>query len=226
MLLTRINLLICLLVAVGCASTAVDQTSIPIMAEVVAEPEGAMVRYRGESVGRSPLSVPVESLADVLEIDAEQEGVDLVEKRVRIVSDDMIEVVFRFGDEGSAMAEALGLARVLIFDYSDRTTFEVDQWDLNPDFFDQLEQQAVILNTTFADLDVYVCGHTDNTGGHEHNLELSLRRAQAVTEFLVAHDVDPRRLKSQGFGEDYPLAGNDADTGRAINRRTEIVLPQ
>ncbi len=230
MSLIRVSLLFvgvsCLFFMVGCASISGDQNSNSITAEIVAEPEGAMVRFRGKSVGRTPISVPVESLADVLEIDAEQEGVDLVEKRVRLVSEDRIEVVFRFGDEGSALAEALGLARVLVFDYSNRTTFEVDQWDLNPDFFDKLEQQAVLLNTTFAELDVYICGHTDNTGGAEHNLELSLRRAQAVTDFLIAHDIDPRRLKSQGFGEDYPLAGNDSDSGRAINRRTEIVLPQ
>lgn len=230
MFLTRNRLIVvgylCLLIAGGCASTTSDQSSDVLTAEVVAEPGEATVRYRGKEVGWAPLSVPVKNLEDVLEIDAEQEGVVLMEKRVRLLSEDRIEVVFRFGNEGSPLAEALGLARILVFDYSNRSTFEVDQWELNPSFFDMLEQQARVLDTAFADLDIYVCGHTDDTGGHEHNLELSLRRAQAVTDFLVAHGIDPRRLKSQGFGEDYPLAGNDSDQGRSINRRTEIVLPQ
>jgi len=73
---------------------------------------------------------------------------------------------------------------------------------------------------------VYVCGHTDSSGGEEHNLVLSLERAQAVTNVLVDEGVERERIKTQGFGWDYPLAPNDADSGKALNRRTEVILPQ
>lgn len=74
------------------------------------------------------------------------------------------------------------------------------------------------------DLDIYVVGHTDNTGGFDHNMRLSERRAQAVVQALASrHGVEARRLQPVGVGPVAPEASNATEEGRAKNRRVEIV---
>lgn len=67
-------------------------------------------------------------------------------------------------------------------------------------------------------------GHTDNVGKPDVNLALSTDRAYSVTAYLQSQGVDKSRLKFKGFGETRPLASNDTEEGRAINRRTEFVV--
>lgn len=82
----------------------------------------------------------------------------------------------------------------------------------------------VVLQASAA-LKVYVVGHTDNQGGLEANWALSRSRAQAVIDALVkGHKVDGRRLAAAGVASYVPVAANDADAGRARNRRVEIVV--
>ncbi len=71
---------------------------------------------------------------------------------------------------------------------------------------------------------VLIEGHTDNRGGHEYNLDLSNRRAKAVEDYLVNKGVNRKRLRSQGFSYDKPIASNDTPLGRAKNRRTDFRL--
>lgn len=73
---------------------------------------------------------------------------------------------------------------------------------------------------------LYVVGHTDNVGSLEYNLDLSLRRAQAVVEALVArYGIARDRLKAFGLGPLAPIASNRTEQGRAKNRRVELVEP-
>ena len=67
-------------------------------------------------------------------------------------------------------------------------------------------------------------GHTDNTGTANYNRILSQRRANAVADILVNNGVPPARLRTVGRGEDEPVASNLSATGRAQNRRVEIVI--
>ncbi|MDH4393487.1 MAG: OmpA family protein [Aquabacterium sp.] len=67
-------------------------------------------------------------------------------------------------------------------------------------------------------------GFTDSTGGADHNLALSARRADAVRAALVSAGVNADRIATKGFGEAYPVAGNADAGGRQMNRRVEIVL--
>ena len=69
---------------------------------------------------------------------------------------------------------------------------------------------------------VEIAGHTDDTGTPEFNLRLSQERADAVLAWLVAHGVEPHRLRRVGFGQARPLAENTSDAGRAKNRRVEF----
>jgi len=75
-----------------------------------------------------------------------------------------------------------------------------------------------------AALKLHVVGHTDNVGTLESNLKLSQARAEAVVQALVTkHGIAAARLKSGGVGSLCPVAANDAEEGRAKNRRVELV---
>jgi outer membrane protein OmpA-like peptidoglycan-associated protein len=71
---------------------------------------------------------------------------------------------------------------------------------------------------------VRIEGHTDSTGGDSANLKLSAARADAVRSALITRKVDASRLDARGFGEMYPIATNDNETGRAKNRRVEFII--
>ena len=65
-------------------------------------------------------------------------------------------------------------------------------------------------------------GHTDSTGTAEYNQQLSLNRANAVRNHLVGNGVDTRRVTTEGYGESQPVADNDTESGRQLNRRVEL----
>jgi len=68
-----------------------------------------------------------------------------------------------------------------------------------------------------------IIGHTDSTGSAEYNLGLSMRRAQAVSDYLANTGVPADILREVGRGEEDPITSNDTAEGRAQNRRVEII---
>ena len=78
---------------------------------------------------------------------------------------------------------------------------------------------------TFGNPDVTVEGHTDSRGSKEQNDRLSRKRAEAVRAYFVSEGILPReRISAVGYGSSRPLASNDTETGRAINRRIDVVI--
>lgn len=73
-------------------------------------------------------------------------------------------------------------------------------------------------------IQIDIHGHTDNSGSPEANIILSRQRADAVKQYLVDKGIDAARLHTEGFGATKPLADNNSDTGRSINRRVEFIL--
>lgn len=73
-------------------------------------------------------------------------------------------------------------------------------------------------------IDINVVGHTDSVGTEEYNQELSVRRANAVKDFMVSEGIDPAIIDVKGMGEAEPVASNDTAEGRAQNRRVEISI--
>lgn len=74
------------------------------------------------------------------------------------------------------------------------------------------------------DLKVELAGHTDNVGSDSYNLKLSADRAEVVRNALIANGIDADRLTAQGYGATQPVAPNDSDEHRALNRRTEMII--
>lgn len=67
-------------------------------------------------------------------------------------------------------------------------------------------------------------GFTDSSGSDSHNQALSERRADSVMNGLISMGIGSERLSARGYGEAYPVAGNDSANGRQMNRRVEIIL--
>ena len=73
-------------------------------------------------------------------------------------------------------------------------------------------------------LKLLIEGHTDNVGSAEHNLRLSQKRAEEVVNYLIFQGIDLSRLRARGYGFSKPIAPNDTEESRALNRRTEIKI--
>ncbi len=71
---------------------------------------------------------------------------------------------------------------------------------------------------------VQVEGFTDSQGTPNYNLELSQRRADAVAMALIHSGIDARRVRAIGFGEQFPVASNNDESSRQLNRRVEIIV--
>ncbi len=198
----------------------------PLPVKAVSEPSPAKLTLQGKILGQTPTTILLERPDDVALVRAEFEGQAPVEQRVRFLPDGRVELSFLFGEGRSATAKALGLARILVFEYAAGLTFDVDKAELKTTTLPLLERQAGLLKGVFKDIPVYLCGHTDSTGAQEHNLDLSVRRAKAVMDFFAAQGVAKERMRPQGFASAYPLESNATEEGRALNRRTEVVLGQ
>jgi len=90
-------------------------------------------------------------------------------------------------------------------------------------YFDMLGRlkQAMEL---YQERDLRIEGHTDSLGDVKPNQILSLKRAEAVRDFLIAAGADASRLKALGYGEVRPIASNEFKQGRAMNRRIDVVI--
>lgn len=85
-------------------------------------------------------------------------------------------------------------------------------------------EEVVDLLQTEPDKKIRVEGHTDSRGDAEANLQLSEQRAQAVREALISLGVSAERVTALGMGEDFPIASNEDEAGRAQNRRVDVIL--
>ena len=100
--------------------------------------------------------------------------------------------------------------------------FAFNSAEIEPAARPVLNQAAELLKEN-PGVDVRVEGHTDAIGSDEYNRELSVRRAEAVYRYLVNRGVDPERFTVEGFGKTRPIASNDTESGRAQNRRVELI---
>jgi outer membrane protein OmpA-like peptidoglycan-associated protein len=69
---------------------------------------------------------------------------------------------------------------------------------------------------------IIIEGHTDNTGNPAQNILLSTKRAEAIKQWLIHHQVEANRISTIGYGDKIPIASNNTEAGRALNRRTSF----
>lgn len=122
-----------------------------------------------------------------------------------------------------AQVETVNNGEAIKVTFDSGILFGVDKTTLSPESREALSRFAANMNAN-PDTDIRIVGHTDSTGRHQYNMDLSDRRAKSVVDFLVSQNVTSKRIMSQGVGPDQPIADNSTQAGRAKNRRVEIFI--
>jgi OmpA-OmpF porin, OOP family len=101
--------------------------------------------------------------------------------------------------------------------------FDTDQSELLPRSYVELNKLLKILKDN-PKMSIEIMGHTDNVGAEDHNLILSKQRAEQVSAFLTKNGIASTRLTSSGHGSAKPIANNDTEDTRQLNRRVEFKI--
>ncbi|MFW5793671.1 MAG: OmpA family protein [Bacteroidota bacterium] len=101
--------------------------------------------------------------------------------------------------------------------------FDSGKATLRPESYAELGVLYTML-TNNPSLKIEISGHTDNVGSASLNLRLSEERARAVVAYLIERGIDRDRLKYKGYGFSKPIASNETEEGRQMNRRTEFEI--
>jgi len=121
-------------------------------------------------------------------------------------------------------ARVQDMARGTVITLSGGVLFKSGKAELQPAAQEQLSKVAAYLKNS--PRPVVIEGYTDSRGSPKKNQALSEQRAQAVSDFLTSQGVSSDRVRVAGKGESSPVASNASASGRAQNRRVEIVLEQ
>lgn len=120
-------------------------------------------------------------------------------------------------------AEVIPAGEGLIVKFDSGILFDVDKADLKPNARTNIQNLAATMKNN-PETNIMVIGHTDSDGSDSHNYGLSERRASSVKSYTVANGVSSSRLTTVGKGETEPIADNSTASGKAQNRRVEIVI--
>ena len=99
--------------------------------------------------------------------------------------------------------------------------FDFDKSTLKPGS-EKVLMEIVKLMKNNSGLRVEIQGHTDSIGNRDYNKKLSEQRAKTVKSFLTLYGINETRTTIKGYGQDKPVASNETDEGRALNRRVEL----
>ena len=102
-------------------------------------------------------------------------------------------------------------------------TFDHDSATVRSGLYTEIDRIANVM-LQYPDTVIRVEGHTDSTGSEEYNMELAARRAGAVKNLIVQKGVPQVRIETMTFGESSPVATNETEAGRQMNRRVEIKI--
>lgn len=117
-------------------------------------------------------------------------------------------------------------ANVLAVTFKSDVLFDTGSAALKPGAYQEINRVAQVL-TQYPETRIMVAGHTDSDGSEAFNQDLSVRRAEAVRNALVAQGVSAARINTMGFGETQPVADNNSAAGKQLNRRVVVtIVPQ
>ena len=111
----------------------------------------------------------------------------------------------------------------VLFNAIDKLEFETNQAIISSKSYESLNELADLLADNER-WDLKIQGHTDNVGTPANNLKLSKQRAEAVANYLSKRGVRYNRLKVSWYGEKRPIASNETEEGRQLNRRVEMEI--
>ncbi|MEJ2218485.1 MAG: OmpA family protein [Gemmatimonadota bacterium] len=120
-------------------------------------------------------------------------------------------------------AEVTRVGEGMVVTFPSGLLYDFDSAAIRPDAAQNLRVLAQSLEK-YSNEDLLIVGHTDSTGTAAYNQQLSLRRADAAAQYLVAQGVNSSRIRTTGKGETEPIATNETAEGRQLNRRIEVAI--
>ena len=94
---------------------------------------------------------------------------------------------------------------------------------LRPESYIELDKLFVILQDN-PNMEIEIDGHTDNVGDAALNIQLSIERANSVRDYLINKGIVHTRINTKGFGGSKPVASNDTEETKKLNRRVEFTI--
>lgn len=128
----------------------------------------------------------------------------------------------RLKQQLSQVLQTKETARGLIMNMSD-VLFDFNKYTLKPEAREKLAKVSGIL-LAYPGLKLQIEGYTDNIGSDEYNQKLSEQRADSVKDYLVSQSVPDNEISAAGYGKNDPIADNSTSSGRAQNRRVQLVV--
>jgi outer membrane protein OmpA-like peptidoglycan-associated protein len=117
-------------------------------------------------------------------------------------------------------------ADVLAVTFKSDVLFDSGSAALKAGAYQEINRVSQVL-IQYPETRIMVAGHTDSDGSEAFNQDLSVRRAEAVKNALVAQGVSGARINTMGFGESQPVADNNTPAGKQLNRRVVVtIVPQ
>lgn len=101
--------------------------------------------------------------------------------------------------------------------------FDFDKATLRPESFLELDRVVKLLSEN-STIEIELSGHTDNVGSDSYNNSLSLERASSVVAYIISKGITSSRIITKGYGKGMPVATNDTEEGRQLNRRVEFKI--
>ncbi len=189
--------------------------------------EVPMMNLSGYSAGSHEILIglklcksPKESPLDIAAIEPVHDTITIVETKVDTMIVEKIDTVFLQSDQ--ALVSNAEVKRAML-NASETLEFEFDKAVIAKNSYEDLDALTNLLLVR-SDLKIRLEGHTDDRGTEDYNMRLSRNRVEAIKKYFVMNGVDPDRIELLYFGEKKPIASNDTDEGRAMNRRVVIEI--
>jgi outer membrane protein OmpA-like peptidoglycan-associated protein len=115
------------------------------------------------------------------------------------------------------------VGEAIVVEFANDVLFGFDSYSISRAAGENLTKLVKILDS-YPDTDISIVGHTDNVGSASYNQNLSLQRADAVADNLIAQQIAPIRITTLGYGAKNAKYTNTTSAGQALNRRVEFLI--
>jgi outer membrane protein OmpA-like peptidoglycan-associated protein len=191
------------------------------------EDEGASLSPpEQQEAGAKPLQAPAEPETPPID---EQQNLAVTEaipeqKTAKIIEEPLLEEPLPMMNSAAAGSEPPPLAVAgSQLPLSLVINFEVNSDRASKGAYQELERLATIMHEN-PEMQAMAIGYSDTSGFYQYNLMISSSRADMVKGFLVGQGIEPHRIRTMGRGPEHPVASNETEEGRRLNRRVEIHL--
>jgi outer membrane protein OmpA-like peptidoglycan-associated protein len=204
------------------AREAKDQQQREAAQRAQAEASAEEAKARAESARAAREQAEAQATQAAAQAQAAQQQADAAKREADQAQQQTAQMRERLKQQLNQVLQTRESARGLIVNMSD-VLVDFIKYTLKPDAREKLAKVSGIL-LAYPDLKVQVEGYTDNIGSDEYNQTLSEHRADSVRDYLVSQSVQDANVTAQGFGKTHPIADNSTNSGRAQNRRVELVV--